>query len=70
MKGTIDKINEIGQIYSSRVFKIDNTHMYNEFNANKIKSSQIPALFHVYGKNEHVGIIERSNRDVKKKKGQ
>ena len=29
--------------------------------------SQLPALFHIYGKDEHVGLIERSNRIVKNK---
>ena len=64
----IDTLNEIGKIYSSRFFKIDNSHGDNEFNADKIKISQLPILFHVYGKNEHVGIIERSNCTFKTKR--
>ena len=31
------------------------------------KKSQLPALFHIYGKDENVGLIERSNRTVKTK---
>jgi hypothetical protein len=27
----------------------------------------LPALFHIYGKDEHVGLIERSNRTIKEK---
>ena len=33
----------------------------------EIKNSQLPALFHIYGKDEHVGLIERSNRTIKNK---
>jgi hypothetical protein len=67
MKSIIETLNEIKQIYHSRGFIIENMHGDNEFNKNDIKKSQLPALFHVYGKDEHVGLIERSNRTVKNK---
>ena len=67
MKSIITTLNEIRQIYSSRGFRIENIHGDNEFNRDEIKNSQLPALFHIYGKDEHVGLIERSNRTVKEK---
>ena len=54
-------------MYSSRGFRIDHIHADNEFNTEKIKNSQRPSLFHIYGKDEHVGLIERSNRTIKNK---
>ena len=67
MKSIIETLNEIKLIYHSRGFRIENIHGDNEFNKNDIKNSQLPALFHIYGKNEHVVLIERSNRTVKNK---
>ena len=67
MKSIIETLDDIKQIYHSRGFIIDNIHGDNEFNKNDIKKSQLPALFHIYGKDEHVGLIERSNRTVKNK---
>ena len=65
MASIIDTLNEIKQIYSTRGFRIENIHKENEFNMIEIKNSQLPALFHIYGKDEHAGLIERSNRIVK-----
>ena len=67
MKSIIETLDYIRQIYHSRGFIIDNIHGDNEFNKDEIKTSQLPALFHIYGKDEHVGLIERSNRTVKNK---
>ena len=67
MKAIIDTLHEIKQIYTSRGFRIEHIHGDNEFNKEGIKQSQLPALFHIYGKDEHVGLIERSNRMVKNK---
>ena len=66
MKSIIATLDDIRQIYHSRGFIIDNIHGDNEFNKHEIKKSQ-PALFHIYGKDEHVGLIERSNRTIKNK---
>ena len=67
MKTIIETLNEIRRIYGTRGFHIENIHADNEFDKDEIKLSQLPALFHIYGKDEHVGIIERSNRTVKNK---
>ena len=67
MQTIIDTLNEIRSIYSIRGFHVKNIHADNEFDKEEIKISQLPVLFHIYGKDEHVGIIERSNRTVKNK---
>ena len=67
MKSIINTLDEIRQLYSSRGFRVENIHGDNEFNREEIKRSHLPALFHIYGKDEHVGLIERSNRTVKNK---
>ena len=67
MKSIINSLNDIRQLYSSRGFRIENIHGDNEFNKEEIKKSQLPALFHIYGKDKHVGLIERSNQMVKNK---
>ena len=63
----ISTLNDIRQIYSTRGFRVENIHADNEFNKEDIKNSQLPALFHIYGKDEHAGLIKRSNRTVKNK---
>ena len=63
----INTLNNIAQTYLARGFKVENIHADNEFNKEDIKESQPSALFHIYGKDEHVGLIERSNRTIKKK---
>ena len=65
MKSVINTLNEIRQLYSSRGFRVDNIHRDNKFDKEEIKRSQLPILFHIYGKDEHVGLIERSKRIVK-----
>ena len=67
MKSIINTLNEIRQLYSSRGFRVDNIHGDNEFDKEEIKRSQLPILFHIYGRDEHVGFIERSNRTIKNK---
>ena len=67
MNSIINTLNEIRQLYSSRGFRAENIHADNEFDKEEIKRSQLPILFHIYGKDEHVGLIERSNRTIKNK---
>ena len=61
----IQTINNIKQIYESRGFKVENIHGDNEFKKDEIKRSQLPSMFHIYGMDEHVGLIERLNRTIK-----
>jgi len=65
MKSIINSLDEIRQLYSSRGFRVEYIHGDNEFNREEIKRLQLPVLFHIYGKDEHVDLIERSNRTVK-----
>ena len=67
MKSIINSLNDIRRLYSSRGFRIENIHGDNEFNKEEIKKSQLPALFHMYGEDKHVGLIEWSNQTVKNK---
>jgi len=67
MISIIITLNEIRQLYSSRGFRVENIHGDNDFNREDIKRSELPTLFHIYGRDEHVGIIESSNRTVKNK---
>ena len=67
MKEIITTLNEIRQLYDTRGFRVENIHGDNEFNKEIIKNSQLPALFQIYGKYEHVGLTKRSNSTVKNK---
>ena len=51
--------------YKSRSFNICDYHGDNEFDKQALKDFLQPALLHIYGRNEHVGPIERSVRTVK-----
>ena len=51
--------------YKSRSFTICDYHADNEFDKQALKDFLQPALVHIYGRNEHVGPIERSVRTVK-----
>ena len=57
MKEIITTLNEIRQLYDTRGFRVENIHGDNKFNKENIKNSQLTALFHIYGKDEHVGLI-------------
>jgi hypothetical protein len=63
----IKTLNSIKQTYEARGFNVTGIHADNEFNVQSIIESQQPTLMHIYGKDEHVGVIERSNRTVKEK---
>ena len=66
-KSIINTLNEIRQVYEIRGFIVKNIHGDNEFSKDEIKKSQLLVLFCVCRKDEHVGMIERSNRTVKEK---
>ena len=58
-KGTIKaSIDSVLTIYNARGFNISDVHGDNEFNMNILEDFLRPATLHIYGKNEHVGIVE------------
>ena len=63
----IETLNNIRNMYEARGFDISNFHGDNEFNKPDIIEAMLPTLFHAYVKDEHVGLIERSNRTTKEK---
>ena len=46
-------------LYYEIGFNITDVHGDNSFNIKSIKSHLLPIYKHIYGKEEHVGIIER-----------
>jgi len=65
-KGQIIKTLEtVRAKYEARGFKIVAVHGDNEFDIEAVKTFLLPAIVHIYGKDEHVGVIERSVRTVK-----
>ena len=63
----IDAIDDVLNIYTSRGFKITIIHGDNEFNIKLLKDSLLPISVMIYGRNEHVGIIERCIRVLKER---
>jgi hypothetical protein len=61
----IQALNTIKNIYETRGFQITDVHGDNEFDIKRVKEFLLPATLHIYGKDEHVGIIERLIRTVK-----
>ena len=53
--------------YTCRSFNICDFHGDNEFDKDSLRNFLTPALLHIYGRNEHVGPIERSVRTVKER---
>ena len=53
--------------YACRSFNICDFHGDNEFDKNVLRNFLTPALLHIYGREEHVGTIERSIRTVKER---
>ena len=53
--------------YDCRGFKITDMHADNEFDKAELKHSLQPTLLHIYGREEHVGFIERSVRTIKER---
>jgi hypothetical protein len=49
-------------MYEARGFNITVIHGDNEFNINSLIQHLLPTLTQIYGKNEHVGVIERAIR--------
>ena len=53
--------------YGCRSFKLTDFHGDNEFDKAKLKDFLEPGILHAYGREEHVGPIERSIRTVKER---
>ena len=64
IKNTLDSVINL---YESRGFTITDIHGDNEFNVKKLHDYLLPTIFHIYGRDEHVASIERSNRTVKER---
>jgi hypothetical protein len=63
----INTLEIVRQTYEARGFNITAIHGDNEFNIEALRTSILPATLHIYGKDEHVGKIERSIRTVKER---
>jgi hypothetical protein len=67
-KGTIIAgIDSVISLYNARGFNISNVHGDNEFNIPALEASLRPTNLHIYGKHEHVGIVERSIQTIKER---
>ena len=64
-KQIIHKIEEVLDKFSDRGFEVTTIHGDNEFDVKYIKEYFLPVMTHIYGKGEHVGIIERTIRVIK-----
>jgi hypothetical protein len=60
-------LDTVIDIYNARGFDITDIHGDNEFNIASLKQHLLPTATHIYGANEHVGVIERSIRTVKER---
>jgi hypothetical protein len=63
----IKHIDTVINKYEARGFTITAIHGDNEFNINDLKKHVLPTLVHIYGKDEHVGAIERLIRVIKER---
>ena len=63
----INTLETIRQKYEAKGLNITAIHGDNKFNMNVFKTSALPAILHVYRKNEHIGVIEKSIRTVKER---
>ena len=53
--------------YDCRGFQITDIHADNEFDKELFRDFLQPSLLHIYGREEHVGFIERSIRTIKER---
>ena len=52
-------------LYSNRGFNIEACHGDNEFNLHALRETFPTVAFEIYGRNEHVGKVERSVRTIR-----
>ena len=67
LRTIITVIEKVIHKYSCRGFEITDIHADNEFDKEAFKDSIEPILFHTYGREEHVGFIERPVRTIKER---
>ena len=65
----LDAIILVKEKYINRGFKIGKWYVDNEFNTQEVSSAVLPSMLEVYGRNEYVGVIERTVRPIKKEQG-
>ena len=63
----ITALEKVINKYTSRGFRVTDYHADNEFDKEALKQYLAPALVHIYDREEHVPIIERSTRTVKER---
>ena len=63
----IRAIEKIRHTYEARGFEVVGVHGDNEFDMESLKDFLLPAILHIYGKNEHVGVAERAVRTIKER---
>ena len=65
VKNITEGLSTVINAYQSRGLQITSIHGDNEFNITTLKESIRPIMLHIYGRNEHVGVAERSIRTIK-----
>ena len=67
LRSIMTALEKVQNKYSTRSFNITDYHGDNEFDKSALKDFLLPALIHIYGRNEHVGPIERATRTIKER---
>ena len=67
MRTIITALEKVINKYISRGFRVTDYHADNEFDKEALKQYLASALVHIYGREEHAPIIERSTRTVKER---
>ena len=62
-------IDTVLELFKARGFNINSVHGENEFHINTLKAKLLPIFKQIYGKEDHVGIIERIIRVTKERAG-
>ena len=67
LKSIIKGLDVVLNIYRKRGFQITNIHADNEFDLPQLHNHLRPSTLAIYGRDEHVGVIERSTRTIKER---
>ena len=65
-KSILAEIDSVVRKYTTRGFEITAIHVDNEFAS--IREYVLPIQLHLYGKDEHIGVIERAIRVIKERR--